>query len=121
MVELLQPAADDLSILKPRHSAFYGTPLEFLLDELKVRRLILTGIAADICVLFTAHDAYLRKFELWVPSDCVAAESNIACRDAMLHMRTVLKATTATSSAWPGDFQRTAVAAGKPRKRRARK
>src|SRR4051812_10387205 len=37
---LLRPGKQDLSVLKPRHSAFYGTPLEFLLDELGVSKLV---------------------------------------------------------------------------------
>ena len=53
VARLLQPEPDDYSVLKPRHSVFYGTPLEFLRDELGIRRLVLTGIAADTCVLFT--------------------------------------------------------------------
>jgi nicotinamidase-related amidase len=72
---LMRPAATDYSILKPRHSAFYGTPLEFLLHDLGVRTLVVAGIAADSCVLYTALDAHLRDFRVWVPRDCVAAES----------------------------------------------
>jgi nicotinamidase-related amidase len=90
----LRPRADDFTILKPRHSAFYSTPLELLLKQLKCRRLILAGIAADNCVLFTAMDAYLRGYELWIPQDCVAAESVQAKRQALDQMRRVLKAHT---------------------------
>lgn len=72
---LLRPARSDYSILKPRHSAFYGTPLEFLLQDLGVRSLVVAGIAADSCVLYTSLDAHVRDFRLWVPRDCVAAES----------------------------------------------
>lgn len=72
----MRPAATDYSILKPRHSAFYGTPLEFLLEDLGVASLVIAGIAADSCVLHTALDAHLRNFSLWVPRDCVAAETD---------------------------------------------
>ena len=75
LARLLAPGPGDFSILKPRHSAFYGTPLEFLLDELRVGQLILTGIEADICVMYTAHDAYMRRYRLWVPRNCIAARS----------------------------------------------
>ena len=94
LVDTLAPAAHDRSILKPRHSAFFGTPLEFLLDELEVNRLVLTGLAADNCIMFTAHDAYLRKYDLWVPSDCVASEKDVYRRDALAHMARVMKADT---------------------------
>jgi len=73
---LLRPAPADFSILKPRHSAFYGTPLEFLLDDLGARSLVIAGISADNCVLYTALDAHLRDYRVWVPRDAVAAESD---------------------------------------------
>jgi len=92
LVALLAPAQADRSVLKPRHSAFFGTPLEFLLDELRIQRLILTGLAADNCIMFTAHDAYLRKYALWVPSDCVASERASYERNALAHMARVVKA-----------------------------
>ena len=94
LVHTLRPGPDDWSVLKPRHSAFYGTPLEFLLDDLEVERLILTGLQTDICVLFTAHDAYLRQYELWVPGDCVASEKAADSEAALQHMASILKADT---------------------------
>ena len=94
MANLLAPTADDRSVLKPRHSAFFGTPLEFLLAELGVHRLVLTGLAADSCVMFTAHDAYLRQYDLWIPADCVASEKDAWRRDALAYMARVLKADT---------------------------
>jgi nicotinamidase-related amidase len=89
---LLRPDAEDYSILKPRHSAFYGTPLEFLLEELEVDSLIVTGISADMCVSATAQDAHVRKFGLWVPADCVAADSAEHERQALDHMARTMKA-----------------------------
>jgi nicotinamidase-related amidase len=92
LARLLAPEPDDYPVLKPRHSAFFGTPLEFLLDELGVRALVVTGIAADNCVFFTAHDAYLRRYRLWVPRDCVASARDADRLHALDHMRRVLKA-----------------------------
>lgn len=74
VVESIMPDEDDYFIIKPKHSGFYGTQLSILLKHLEVERLILTGVAGDICVLFTANDAYMREFDLWVPKDCVASE-----------------------------------------------
>jgi nicotinamidase-related amidase len=99
IARLLTPAAGDRSILKPRHSAFFGTPLDFLLDELQVRRLILTGLTTDNCITFTASDAYLRKFELWIPGDCVAAIKPEFQRAALAHMKRVLKASVKGAAA----------------------
>jgi len=99
IARLLTPAAGDRSILKPRHSAFFGTPLDFLLDELQVRRLILAGLTTDNCITFTASDAYLRKFELWIPADCVAAVKPDFHRAAIAHMKRVLKASAKPAAA----------------------
>jgi nicotinamidase-related amidase len=94
IAHLLEPTAADISILKPRHSAFYGTPLEFLLDELEVTRLVIAGIAADNCVFATAQDAHVRKFKVWIPSNCVAAESPANEQSVLRHMARTLKGET---------------------------
>jgi nicotinamidase-related amidase len=92
VVELLQPGDKDYFVLKPKHSGFYSTALDVLLEYLQVERLILTGIAANICVLFTANDAYLRDFHLLVPSDCVASNTEEENRRALEQMEKFLKA-----------------------------
>jgi nicotinamidase-related amidase len=73
IVEKLRPEEDDYFVLKPKHSGFFSTTLDILLDYLGVKTLILTGLTGDICVLFTAHDAYMRDFNLVIPADCVAS------------------------------------------------
>jgi nicotinamidase-related amidase len=92
IVELLRPAEDDYFVLKPMHSGFFSTTLEVLLERLQVQRLVLTGFAADICVLYTANDAYMRDFKVAVPSDCVASETRRQYRFALEHMTQRLKA-----------------------------
>ena len=92
IAKLLMPAPDDYSVLKPRHSAFYESPLAFLLDELEVSSLIVTGLSTDMCVFATAQDAYVRKYELWIPSDCVAADTAEHEREALDQMHRTLKA-----------------------------
>ena len=94
----LRPAPSDFSILKPRHSAFYGTPLEFLLQDLNVATLVVAGIAADSCVLYTALDAHLRNFPVWVPRDCVAAESDDWRARALKQIERAAKAWTGAST-----------------------
>ena len=69
-----------------------------LLDHLGVRTLVLTGIAGNFCVMFTAYDAYMRDFELLVPGDCVASEEEADNRHALEHMAKVCKADTGPSS-----------------------
>ena len=74
ILERLKLRDDDYFILKPQVSGFYATNLPVLLPRLGANRLILTGVAADICVLFTAADAHMREYDLWVPRDAVASE-----------------------------------------------
>lgn len=73
LAEALAPEHDDYLVLKPKHSGFYQTPLEVLLAQLDVRRVIVTGIAGDGCVLATALDAHMRDFDVAVPADCCAS------------------------------------------------
>lgn len=72
----LAPRPDDYFVVKPHFSGFYATNLTALLAQLEVRRLALTGYAADICVLFTAADAHMRGFDLWIPGDATASETD---------------------------------------------
>lgn len=92
VVEILCPRDDDYFVLKPKHSGFFSTALETLLEYLEVQSLIISGIATNICVLFTANDAYMRDFHIAVPSDCVAANSEDENRHALTQIETVLKA-----------------------------
>jgi len=93
IAEILRPDLEhDYFVLKPKHSGFYSTTLDILLQYLGARTLILTGLTADICVLFTANDAYMRDFHLLIPSDCVASLDPAENGHALEHMRRVLKA-----------------------------
>ena len=92
VVERLQPEDQDYFVLKPRHSGFYSTTLETLLDYFGVEKLIQTGLATNICVLFTANDAYMRGYELYVPRDCVASNTTEENDNALRQMEKVLKA-----------------------------
>ena len=92
LAELLRPDEDDYFVLKPKHSGFFSTTLDTLLEYLQVKTLVLTGLTGDICVLFTANDAYMRDFHLVVPADCVASQDPEENRHALEHMRRVLKA-----------------------------
>ena len=93
-VEMVTPDDNDYFVLKPKHSGFFSTTLELLLEHLGARSLILTGIAGNNCVLFTANDAYMRDFQLFVPSDCVVSETEAENEYALQQMAKVLKADT---------------------------
>jgi nicotinamidase-related amidase len=98
IVSLLQPEEDDYFVLKPKHSGFFSTTLETLLRYLGSRKLVLTGIAGNFCVLFTANDAYMRDYDLIVPSDCTASNTAEENRQALALMRKFLKADTRPST-----------------------
>ena len=109
IAELLKPDDEDYFVLKPKHSAFHSTSLEVLLAHLGASTLILTGVAGNFCVLFSAHDAYMRDFKLVVPRDCLASEKEADNRHALEHMADTCKADIGASSAI--DFARLRKAA----------
>lgn len=94
----LKPKTCDYFVLKPKHSGFYSTTLDLLLAYLNVKTLILTGVTADICILFTANDAYLRDFKIFVPRDCVASVEMEENEHALKYIERVLDADTRPSS-----------------------
>jgi nicotinamidase-related amidase len=98
IVQKLAPEDDDYFVLKPKHSAFFQTNLDVLLKYLGAQTLILTGLAGDNCVLFSANDAYMRDFNIVVPPDCTASEDPDENRRALMHMQRVLKATITPSN-----------------------
>ena len=98
LVTLLRPEENDYFVLKPKHSGFFSTTLETLLRYLETQTLILTGIAGNFCVLFTANDAYMRDFNLFVPSDCTVSNTRNENESALRLMRRFLKADTRLSS-----------------------
>jgi nicotinamidase-related amidase len=99
IVRTLHPEDDDYFVLKPKHSAFFETTLDTLLSYLGATTLILTGIAGNICILFSANDAYMRDYRLIVPSDCVVSNTPEANEHALAQMAEVLKADISPSHA----------------------
>ncbi len=97
IVEILKPRTTDYVGLKSTLSGFYQTPLETMLRLGGVNTLIITGFAADNCVLFTAADAYMRDFRLIVPRDCVGAKTTAGLRRALNTMTELFGATSAAS------------------------
>jgi nicotinamidase-related amidase len=97
IAKLLRPDEEDYFVLKAKHSGFYHTQLDLLIDYLQVRTILLAGFQTDICVLFTASDGYLRDLEIMVPSDCSAAASVEHHERGLEHMSRVLHAQTTPS------------------------
>ena len=113
LARLLKPGKDDYFVLKPKNSGFYQTPLQSLLEDLGVKKLILTGLTADICVLFTANDAHLNEFEICIASDCVASPEPRDTEYALQYLKRVVNAKILPS-------KQIAFGRGKTRKRAVR-
>ena len=113
LVQRIQPDDRDFFVVKPMHSGFYNTSLALLLKDLGVRTVVLTGMATDVCVLFTANDAYMHGFNVVVVTDCVASSQSASHRQAIALMQSALKAklTTARSVAFGALGRRRASAA----------
>ena len=98
IVEMLKPRPSDYVVLKATLSGFYQTPLDTMLRLGEVRTLVLSGFAADNCVLFTAADAYMREYRLVVPRDCIGAQTPDALRRALKTMNRLFAARTEASN-----------------------
>jgi nicotinamidase-related amidase len=85
LVEPILPPGEVAFVQKARHTIFYMTPLEYLLGQRDVDRVILTGQVTEQCILYSALDAYVRHFEVVVPRDCVA-HIHESLADAALEM-----------------------------------
>jgi nicotinamidase-related amidase len=74
---------------------FYGTPLEYMLGQFEIERIVLAGQVTEQCILYSALDAYVRHFEVAVPRDAVAhIHADLA--DAALRMMSMnMRATVA--------------------------
>jgi len=92
IIDSLKPDDEDYFLIKPEHSAFFQTPLQTLLTELKKNRLILAGIAGDICILFSAKDAYMYQYDMHIPKNCMASEEKNMNNYALYLMESVMDA-----------------------------
>jgi nicotinamidase-related amidase len=72
LVEPILPPDSADFVMKARHTIFYMTPLEYLLQQKEIGHLVLTGQVTEQCILYSALDAYVRHLEVSVPRDGVA-------------------------------------------------
>jgi hypothetical protein len=90
--------ARDYFVLKPKHSGFFDTKLDTLLEALRTRRVVLTGMVGNICVLFTANDAHMRDYKICAPADCIVSNTATDNDHALRQIETVLKGNVAVST-----------------------
>ncbi|HSD79317.1 MAG TPA: isochorismatase family cysteine hydrolase [Solirubrobacteraceae bacterium] len=95
LVEPLKPRADTAFVVKARHSIFYETPLEYLLRQEDVERIVLVGQVTEQCILYSALDGYIRHFAVAVPSDGTAHIHEDLARCALRMMELNMRAEVA--------------------------
>jgi nicotinamidase-related amidase len=97
MTKLLLPEPEDYIVLKPKHSPFYASPLQTILDYIGARVAIVAGVTTNACVLIAAGDLHVRDFRLFVPADCVAALTDREHRRSLEIMKNSFDADTTSS------------------------
>lgn len=96
IAELLKPSEHEYSVLKPQFSGFFATPLDMLLKRLEAKTLIITGIVGNMCIEFTANDAYMHGYNLIIPSDGFTSFTKGEYQQSLNHFKDILKADTRT-------------------------
>lgn len=99
--DLVKPIVPDENcrfLMKVRHSAFYATPLGYLLSQLGTKTVILTGQVTEQCILYSALDAYIRHFEVVVARDCIAAIDDELGQAALRMMESNMRAQLADAA-----------------------
>jgi nicotinamidase-related amidase len=94
----LKPTRRDYFVLKPKHSGFFDTTLDTLLESLRIRRVVLAGLAGNICVLFTANDAYMRGLKIIAADDCIVSNTPEDNAHALRQIAVVMKGRVAPST-----------------------
>jgi nicotinamidase/pyrazinamidase len=91
IIEELRPQGNDIIVRKYSLSGFYNTELDEILKKLFIKKLILTGIYSNICVLYTAFDAVIRGYDVDVVKKATVGMTKKDHRNALDHMEKVLK------------------------------
>jgi len=100
-----EPRPEDLVITKRTFTAFAHTELDFLLRNLGVRTVVVTGTFTNVCVDSTARDAYVNDYYVVVPEDLTAnpdVESQHAALKTLGHFFGVVVPSSDLLAAWQG-------------------
>ncbi len=93
----ISPQGRDYIVKKRRYSGFFQTDLDLLLKELKIDRLFITGLLTNVCVLFTAVDAYMRGYDTIILSDATASLTDKDQEYFINYIRNILKLKAVTT------------------------
>jgi nicotinamidase-related amidase len=101
VAKLLAPQSNDYRVLKPKHSAFFGTPLDMLLEHLGAQAVVLCGVAGNQCITATALDAHMRDYTVVVAHDACASRTRTLHDHAMAQLKDVgIRVMSAASVRW---------------------
>ena len=92
VIKQLKPHKEDYIVAKTSYSCFYKTSLDKLLKRLRITHIIITGVVTNICVLYTASDAYMRGYRIIIPQNCVAALTESEHQFALQQMKQLFHA-----------------------------
>ena len=90
--ELADFVTDSNLVPKKRYSGFFNTDLADRLERLAPEKLLVCGVATNVCVMHTVSDARNRDYAVEVYSDCVSGPDPEAHRWALSHCQRVLGA-----------------------------
>ncbi|MGG3454576.1 cysteine hydrolase family protein [Paenibacillus rhizolycopersici] len=101
----IAPGPGDYAVEKQRYSAFVGTRLELLLQQLDIHKLVVTGVTTECCVDSTIRDGFMKDYGIFVVEDaCAAYDQNMhdmSIRILGMNFATVLSAEQVLSD-WKG-------------------
>ncbi len=84
----LAVAVDERVLRKRRYSAFFATDLDLWLREHGVKRVVVTGVALNICVRATIHDAFFHGYDVWIAPDACQATSDREAESSLYDIAT---------------------------------
>jgi nicotinamidase-related amidase len=90
LIDDIAPREGDRFVVKPRYSAFDHTPLELILRELEIERILLAGTATEMCVTQTAILAREEGFKVTVLADACACIDERNERTALDYLERVV-------------------------------
>jgi ureidoacrylate peracid hydrolase len=79
----VRPLPDEVIVTKHRYGAFENTDLDLVLRSNRIKSVIITGVATNVCCETTARQAFMKDYYVLFTSDCCATYSQ-AQHDATL-------------------------------------
>jgi nicotinamidase-related amidase len=89
LVQAIAPREGETFVVKPRYSAFDHTPLDLILRELEVERVLLGGMSTEGCVAQTAISARELGFKVSVLATACATVDERLERVALEYLEAV--------------------------------